>query len=127
MSMMNSSDPFAGLIPPPAEVDDTHKVYSIAAACIVLCLVSCAMVITRLVLKIWKADWGADDYAIIPAAVELPAPAPVPAIAFASSNSSTGAICWLVSTGCLHQSQCWGWEATVGDYNRRVLPVVQGM
>ncbi|KAK7959062.1 uncharacterized protein PG986_003916 [Apiospora aurea] len=63
----SDNDPLAGLIPPPTEVNDTHKVHSVAAACIALCIVACLTVSSRLVLRVRKRDIGLDDIAIVPA------------------------------------------------------------
>jgi hypothetical protein len=67
----DSNSPLSRLILPPTKINDTHKVYGIAAACIALCVVTCLTVITRLFFRIWKREFGADDYAIIPAAVRI--------------------------------------------------------
>ena len=61
--------PQQSLLPPPTEVNDTHKVYSIAAWCIVLGLVTGICVLWRLAVRINARALGADDYAIIPALV----------------------------------------------------------
>ncbi|KAI8631145.1 hypothetical protein F5Y19DRAFT_483044 [Xylariaceae sp. FL1651] len=63
---VDSSDHLAGLIPPPMEVNDTHKVYSVAAACIVLSIVTSLTVLTRLGIRLRVGGFGADDYVIIP-------------------------------------------------------------
>lgn len=57
------------LIPPPDAVDDTHKVYSIAIGCAVMCGVTTLVVLGRLLFR-WKTNTlGLDDYAFIPAIV----------------------------------------------------------
>ena len=61
--------PQQSLLPPPREINDTHKVYSIAAWCIVLGLVASLCVLWRLGLRISTRALGADDYAVIPALV----------------------------------------------------------
>ena len=59
------------LLPPPTEINNAHKVYSIAVWCIVLAFVSSLCVSWRLGLRIYARAFGADDYAIIPALVRL--------------------------------------------------------
>ncbi|KAG8160087.1 hypothetical protein KVR01_010724 [Diaporthe batatas] len=55
------------LIPPPTAVDDTHKVYSIAIGCGIMCGVTTVVVLARLLFR-WKSKTlGLDDYAFIPA------------------------------------------------------------
>ncbi|KAL8916331.1 MAG: hypothetical protein Q9172_006351 [Xanthocarpia lactea] len=61
---MASSQP---LLPPPSEINDTHKVHSIAAWCIVLGVVTSLCVLWRLGLRFQTRSFGADDYAIVPA------------------------------------------------------------
>lgn len=51
------------LIPPPTETNDTHKVYSVAAACITLGVVSSLFVCMRLGTRMWYRSFGADDWA----------------------------------------------------------------
>lgn len=59
------------LTPPPTAVDDTHKVYSIAIGCGVMCGVTTLVVFARLLFR-WKSDTlGLDDYAFIPAIVRV--------------------------------------------------------
>ncbi|CAD6593167.1 MAG: hypothetical protein ASARMPRED_007095 [Alectoria sarmentosa] len=55
------------LLPPPTAIDDTHKVYSIAIACIVLGVVTSFIVLSRLGVRIKARAFGADDWAMIPA------------------------------------------------------------
>ncbi|KAK7949563.1 hypothetical protein PG988_016202 [Apiospora saccharicola] len=62
-----SGDPLAGLLPPPAEVNNTHKVYTVAATCILLCFISCLTVSARLAVRVKKHDVGLDDIAMVPA------------------------------------------------------------
>lgn len=64
--MSNST---ASLIPPPADVDDTHKVYSIAIALGVLCGVTTVTGLARLFIRWNSSGFGLDDYAFIPALV----------------------------------------------------------
>jgi hypothetical protein len=71
MTSTNATDPLAGLIPPPTEVNDTHKVYSVASVCIVLCIVACLTVLARLGVRLRNGGFGRDDLAIIPATVGL--------------------------------------------------------
>jgi len=59
-----SSDPFAGLIPPPTEINDDHKVYSIAAGCIVMCVAASGTAMWRLYLRLASRKFGLDDYAM---------------------------------------------------------------
>ncbi|KAL2170266.1 hypothetical protein VTG60DRAFT_5042 [Thermothelomyces hinnuleus] len=58
-----SNDPLAGLIPPPTEVNDAHKVYGVAAGCIVMCIAASGMVLWRLYLRVAARKFGLDDYA----------------------------------------------------------------
>lgn len=60
------------LLPPPEDIDDTHKVYSIAVCCIVLGIVTSLFVLARVGLRFHARAFGADDYAIIPALVSHP-------------------------------------------------------
>ncbi|KAL1870722.1 hypothetical protein Daus18300_005042 [Diaporthe australafricana] len=57
--------PFEDLIPPPAQVDDTHRGTSVAAAIIVLGILTHIVVIARLCQRYASRNMGADDYAII--------------------------------------------------------------
>ncbi|KAF3059928.1 hypothetical protein GL218_08761 [Daldinia childiae] len=66
---MAASVPLDELIPFPTEVNDTHKVYRIAAACIALCIVTTGFVVARLTLRARSKNLGPDDYAIIPATI----------------------------------------------------------
>lgn len=61
----------APLLPPPTHINDTHKVYSIAAWCIALGVIAGLPVIWRLGLRYQTRSFGADDYAIIPALVSF--------------------------------------------------------
>lgn len=63
---MASSQP---MLPPPTEINDAHKVYSIAAWCIVLGIVTSLCVLWRLGLRFQTSTFGADDYAMVPALV----------------------------------------------------------
>ncbi|KAH8696495.1 hypothetical protein BGW36DRAFT_381107 [Talaromyces proteolyticus] len=54
------------LIPPPTEIDNAHKVYSVAIACIILGIIGSVTVIARLAQRGHARAFGADDYAIIP-------------------------------------------------------------
>ena len=57
------------LLPPPTVVDDTHKVYSIAIACIMLGILASLVVLWRLGVRLYARAFGADDWAMIPALV----------------------------------------------------------
>lgn len=61
--------PFEDLIPPPSEIDDTHRDTSIAAAIIVLGIISAFTVVARLGQRYVSRNLGPDDYAILPALV----------------------------------------------------------
>ncbi len=61
--------PHDGLLPPPTEVNNTHKVYSIAIGCILMGIVGSAFVSARLWYRVRSKTLGIDDYAIIPAFV----------------------------------------------------------
>ncbi|KAJ9236224.1 hypothetical protein DTO207G8_3236 [Paecilomyces variotii] len=54
------------LLPPPETINNTHKVYSVAIACIVLGIISSGCVILRLMQRLSTRSFGPDDYAIIP-------------------------------------------------------------
>ena len=58
-----------GLLPPPTAIDNTHKVYSIAIACIVLGVIASLTVLSRLGVRLYSRAFGADDWAMIPALV----------------------------------------------------------
>jgi hypothetical protein len=57
------------LLPPPTKVDDTHKVYSVAVACVTLGVVASLTVISRFALRIRARAFGHDDWAMVPALV----------------------------------------------------------
>ena len=61
----------SSLLPPPTQIDDTHKVYSIAIACIILGIVTSLIVLLRLGLRLSSRAFGPDDWAIIPALVSF--------------------------------------------------------
>ena len=64
---MDNSQP--SLLPPPVEINNAHKVYSIAAWVITLCLLSSSCVLWRLGVRISNRAVGADDYVVILALV----------------------------------------------------------
>ncbi|KAI1400389.1 hypothetical protein F4819DRAFT_367943 [Hypoxylon fuscum] len=66
---MDPTVPLDQLIPPPTERDDTHKVYSIAIACIILGVLGSAFVCARLWYRLRTKTFGIDDYAIVPSFV----------------------------------------------------------
>ncbi|KAI1776755.1 hypothetical protein F4818DRAFT_411766 [Hypoxylon cercidicola] len=66
---MSSSPSLDSLIPPPDEVNDAHKVYSVAAACIALGIVAVMFVLARLCFRVYSRTLGPDDYAVMPAIV----------------------------------------------------------
>jgi hypothetical protein len=111
----NMSNPLAGLIPPPTEVNDTHKVYSVAISCIFLCVTACFAVIARLSVRFSSETLGFDDYAIIPATVSKTIPF---TYLFAYNGGCIVPVCRLDSFGCIHESQCWSWETAMGDHYR---------
>ena len=57
------------LLPPPTEIDDTHKVYSIAIACIMLGIIASLIVLWRLAVRLSARAFGPDDWAMVPALV----------------------------------------------------------
>lgn len=61
--------PVDELIPPPAEIDNSHRVYAIAVVCVVLCVVTTFLVLVRLAYRMQSRTLGADDYATIPSLV----------------------------------------------------------
>lgn len=58
-------------IPPPTEIDDTHKIYSVAAGIAVIGIIASLIVSLRLGYRFWKKNFGLDDYAIIVSLVRL--------------------------------------------------------
>lgn len=58
-------------IAPPTRVNDTHKVYSIAGAIILIGVVTSLLVGVRLTYRFWKKNQGPDDYAIILSLVSM--------------------------------------------------------
>ena len=78
------------LLPPPTTIDDTHKVYSIAIACIVMGIVTSLFVLSRLWVRFHAGAFGADDWAMIPALVSswyLDRKAPITDLRSSSSTS----------------------------------------
>jgi hypothetical protein len=69
--MSYTDKPFDQLIPPPLEINDTHKDDSVGIAIIVTCVVASLSVFARLGHRFASKNLGADDYAIIPAVVRL--------------------------------------------------------
>jgi hypothetical protein len=57
------------LLPPPSEVNDSHKVYSFGIMCSLMCALGTISVLGRLAIRYHFRNFGADDYAIIPALV----------------------------------------------------------
>ena len=57
------------LIPPPAEINDSHKDNSVVIAVIILGIVSSLTVFARLGQRYVSRNFGADDWAMIPAVV----------------------------------------------------------
>lgn len=60
-----------GTWPPPTEINDEHKVYSIAISIVVLCAITTIIVLWRLWARYKTESFGLDDYAIIPALVRI--------------------------------------------------------
>jgi hypothetical protein len=60
------------LIPPPTQIDNTHRVYSIAITCIVLGILASITVVARLAQRLHAKSFGPDDFAIIPGLVSEP-------------------------------------------------------
>ncbi|MCJ1247588.1 hypothetical protein MMC30_004803 [Trapelia coarctata] len=88
------------LIPPPTQIDDTHKVYSVALACILLGIVASMFVLLRLGQRIHSRTFGNDDYAIIPALLLY--------------------IGWTAMAGAVNLNAGVGkplWEITLGEYS----------
>lgn len=69
MSYRNISS--TGLIPPPIDINDTNKDYSIFISIVVTGVVASLAVVARLSQKYASRNMGLDDYAIIPALVRL--------------------------------------------------------
>lgn len=111
------------LIPPPTEINDAHKVYSIAAWCIVLGLVTSLCVLWRLGLRFQTSTFGADDYAMVPALVSgrwLVAKD-------ISLRPATASVHWMDCDGWICESACWSRQASLGDHAGGVCRLVQGM
>lgn len=88
------------LLPPPEDIDDTHKVYSIAVCCIVLGIVTSLFVLARVGLRFHARAFGADDYAIIPALLLY--------------------VCWTIMAAYVNLHAGIGkplWEITLGEYS----------
>ncbi|KAI0802233.1 hypothetical protein GGR55DRAFT_701198 [Xylaria sp. FL0064] len=66
---MSLSTPLDELIPPPDEINNTHKQYSIAITCVVLGVFASLFVIARLASRWHSRTLGLDDYAAIPALI----------------------------------------------------------
>ena len=62
-----SVSPVPSLIPPPTEINDTHKVYSVAIGIILLGIFSSLFTLLRLWYRFSSHTLGPDDYAIMPA------------------------------------------------------------
>ncbi|KAE8375364.1 hypothetical protein BDV26DRAFT_299785 [Aspergillus bertholletiae] len=57
------------LLPPPTEINDTHKTYSVAIGCILMGIIATFVVLARLFHRWHTCALGADDYAIMPGLV----------------------------------------------------------
>lgn len=66
---MDPTTPIEELIPPPTEINDAHKVYSVAIACAVMGALAASTCILRLVYRFRSKAMGIDDYFTIPALV----------------------------------------------------------
>lgn len=111
------------LLPPPTAIDDTHKVYSIAIACIVLGVVTSLIVLSRLGLRIYARAFGADDWAMIPGLVSHRCfDKIVPSLIF-----DQAVLHRLDCNGCVCESPCRCRQAALGDHCRGVFSLVQGM
>ncbi|KAI8632914.1 hypothetical protein F5Y19DRAFT_419466 [Xylariaceae sp. FL1651] len=60
---------FSSLIPPPTEINNSHKDVTIAVLCIILGIIGSLSVIARLTYRFGAKNQGADDYLIIPALI----------------------------------------------------------
>ncbi|KAI1173281.1 hypothetical protein F4777DRAFT_558322 [Nemania sp. FL0916] len=60
---------FSSLIPPPTEINNSHKDVTVAALCIVLGIIGSLSVIARLIYRFGSKNQGAEDYIIIPALI----------------------------------------------------------
>lgn len=117
-------------IPPPTEINDTHKVYSIAVACIVLGVLASLTVILRLIQRVRSRAFGLDDYAIIPGLVILPhfsCQHQMNGVHLANDYSALVVLHWLDDHGRLRQSPCRGRKTPLGNHIGRVLCLVPGM
>ncbi|KAI1208144.1 uncharacterized protein F4807DRAFT_431756 [Annulohypoxylon truncatum] len=66
---LNLSTPLEDLIPPPTEINNAHKKYSIAIASIVMGILTTLVALVRLTTRFSSRTLGPDDYAIIPAII----------------------------------------------------------
>lgn len=62
-------DGFPNLLPPPTQINDTHKHYDVAAAIIVMLVLGTFVTLARLFCQWRYQTFGWDDWAIIPALV----------------------------------------------------------
>ena len=69
---MASASTQQSLLPPPIAINNAHKVYSIAIACIVLGIAASLIVLLRFGLRIRAHAFGLDDWAMLPALVSRP-------------------------------------------------------
>lgn len=74
MTHFPSATPFEDPIPliqPPLTINDDHKVYSVAASCIILGVIATFTVLLRLGTRFRLGVMRAEDYVIIPATVRV--------------------------------------------------------
>ncbi|KAM7210769.1 hypothetical protein V8F06_013847 [Rhypophila decipiens] len=65
MAGTNMTMPMPVLLPPPLQINDTHKVYGVTIGCTVMCVVASVAVLGRLCVRFSSRSHGVDDYAFI--------------------------------------------------------------
>jgi len=113
--------PIESLIPPPAEINDTHKDYSIAITIIVLGIITSLLVFARLAQRFVSKAVGADDYAMIPSLVWHIRFCLAPI-----SHHEIDLVYCVDSNGNIHEPQLWYRETYWRHNLRRVYTVFQG-
>lgn len=69
MAQSQSERPLEALIPPPTVINDSHKVYSVAASCIALGVIATFTVLLRLGTRLRLGLMRNEDYVIVLATV----------------------------------------------------------
>lgn len=122
---MDSTIPLSEFIPPPTEINDTHKVYSIAIAYILLALLTCLVVVARLAYRFQKNNLGIDDYVIIPSLVSLKK-LPISNIFFLVLRLCVDTLYWLDRPRRTYHPDSRDRQAAPRDHSRGIHYLVQG-